>query len=70
MMYRLFGWWVRWQACKMAAVTLQGDLMNGDICQRLWSASVFFEQYMLEGADGTQDDFGPKDAVELKAVNG
>lgn len=54
----------------MAAVTLQGDLMNGDICQRLWSASVFFEQYMLEGADGTQDDFGPKDAVELKAVNG
>jgi hypothetical protein len=60
--------WIRWQACRMAAQCLQGDLMNGDVCQRLWSATVFFELYMRHGGDGTKDDFGPKDAVQLQTV--
>jgi hypothetical protein len=68
MIYGLFGWWFRWQACKMAAISIQGQILNGDVCQRLWSATVFFEKYMLDGADGTAEDFGPKDPIVLKSV--
>lgn len=69
MIYRLFGWWYRWQACKMAAQVMQGR-PNGDeaISPLVWSLTVFFETYMLSGSSGTSDDFGPKQPVELKAV--
>lgn len=68
MSYRLFGWWYRWQACKMAATSIQGEILNGDVCQRLWSATVFFERYMRFGGDGTLEDFGPKEPIILKPV--
>lgn len=69
MVYRLFGWWIRWQACKMASRVMQGR-MNGDeaISPLIWSLTVFFEIYMVSGASGTEKDFGPHDPVELKEV--
>jgi hypothetical protein len=69
MFYRAFGWWIRWQACKMAAQVMQGR-SNGDeaISPLVWSLAVFFEQYMLAGATETSTDFGPKQPVELKPV--
>ena len=67
MSYRLFGWWIRWQACKMAAQVLQGNSPDAKIAPQVWSLAVFFESYMTEGADGTMADFGPKSA-ELVSI--
>lgn len=56
----------------MAAQIMQGQGMGTEkegCCPKLWSATVFFEKYMLDGANETHDEFGPKDAVELKPVN-
>lgn len=71
MIYRIFGWWVRWQACKLAAQTVAGWNNGPDegSTPRLWSVTVFFEYYMLGGADKTQADFGPKEPVELASVS-
>jgi len=68
-MYRLFGWWFRWQACKMAARVMQGRA-NGEepLSPLIWSLTVFFESYMVSGSEQTQADFGPKEAVELQTV--
>lgn len=71
MFYRLLGWWVRWQACKMAAQVFQSGAFpaTGDApAPRLWSITVFFEQYMRVGSSETVEEFGPKEPVELKAV--
>lgn len=70
MFYRLFGWWIRWQACKMASVTVAAwnDLPDEGLTPKLWSVTVFFENYMCGGSAATQADFGPKEAVELKSV--
>jgi len=64
MIYRLFGWWYRWQACKLAAQALANHETG-----KVFSLAVFFETYMLEGANGTEKDFGPADPVELKVVS-
>lgn len=71
MLYRLFGWWYRWQACKMAAQTVAAwcEVPDEGLTPKLWSVTVFFEQYMRLGADGTLDDFGPKEPVKLNAVS-
>lgn len=69
--YRLFGWWYRWQACKMAAQVMQSQGMGTETegcAPRVFSLTVYFEQYMLEGANGTVDDFGPKERAVLKFV--
>ena len=68
--YCLFGWWIRWQACKLAAVVVQGwaERPGEGIAPSIWSAAVFFESYMLDGAAGTREEFGPKAPVELKPV--
>ena len=70
MIYRIFGWWYRWQACKMAAQVVAGWNNGPDegITPRIWSVTVFFERYMTLGSDGTQEDFGPKEPVELREV--
>jgi|HubBroStandDraft_5_1064220.scaffolds.fasta_scaffold292307_3 hypothetical protein len=72
MFERLFGYWVRWQACKMAALFMSGRNERNDegVAPAIWSATVFFETYMWEGAEGTRDDFGPKEPAELKSVSG
>lgn len=69
--YRLFGWWVRWQACKMAARVMEGQGLGDDtqgVCPRLWSCAVFFELYITTGAEETADEFGPKEPAQLHAV--
>lgn len=70
MIYRLFGWWVRWQACKMAATAIAGWNNGPDegLTPRVWSLTVFFEMYILDGAAETKEEFGPKEPAELKAV--
>lgn len=60
--------WVRREACKLAALAFQNFACD-DSAQHLWSLAVFFETYMHEGAEGTAEDFGPKEPVELRAVN-
>lgn len=69
-MSRLFRWWCRWQACKLAAVVVAGWNNGPDegITPRLWSVTVFFEEYMHGGAEGTREDFGPSEPVELQVV--
>lgn len=70
MMYRLFGWWVRWQACKMAAqcVAAWKETPGEGYCPKLWSTTVFFESYMMRGAEWTKEDFGPKGPVQLETA--
>lgn len=73
MLYSLFGWWIRWQACKMAAQVFQSGAFpeTGDApAPRLWSVTVFFERYMQFGANETAEEFGPKVPVDIKAVKG
>lgn len=68
---QILGFWVRWQACKMAAHLMSGRNERSDegIAPAIWSATVFFEIYLREGASGTMDEFGPKEPVKLNAVD-
>ena len=59
---------IRREACKMAALAIQNHRDEDRIAPRLWSLTVFFENYMCEGAEGTEEDFGPKPPVDLKEV--
>lgn len=68
-MYRIFGWWYRWQACKMAAQVMEACGDDEGLCPRIWSLTVFFETYMTSGSEGTLEDFGPKEPVDIKAVS-
>ncbi len=68
MLYRLFGFWIRREACRLAAQALRATDIDEGYAPRIWSLTVFFENYMLEGAEGTQADFGPPEAVEFNVV--
>lgn len=71
MIYRLFGFWVRREACRLAAQAVQGPWSKDrDVSHLLWSLTVFFESYMERGAADTQQDFGPKEPVDLGIVRG
>ena len=54
----------------MAALCMSKRLEEEDegMCPKLWSITVFFEQYMTEGANGTAESFGPKEPVKLEGV--
>ena len=39
---------------------------DAGITPRIWSVTVFFEGYLRFDAEGTQDDFGPREPIELK----
>lgn len=67
-MRKLIAFLIRREACKMAARAIQNHHEQDSITPRLWSLTVFFESYMREGAEGTQNDFGPKPPVDLKEV--
>lgn len=69
MFKRICGFWIRREACRMTAIAMQNHTAADEICPRAWSLAVFFETYMLEGAEGTQQDFGPKEPVQIVAVN-
>lgn len=63
--------WYRYQACKFAAIAIAPRLAEIETpCPILWSATVFFEEYLRYGAKETQADFGPSEPVELKSVKG
>lgn len=64
--YRLFGYWIRRDACRLAAQALRAQDTEDGYCPRLWSLTVFFETYLCDGSEATSDDFGPKEPVELK----
>ena len=70
MIYRLLGYWIRRDACRLAAQALRATDVEDGYAPRIWSLAVFFEKYLLEGAEGTAEDFGPKDPVELKMADG
>lgn len=61
------GFEVRREACRLAAQVMAGR-PNDTPSPLIWSLSVFFENYMLNGAAKTQKDFGPKKAAKLKLV--
>jgi hypothetical protein len=65
-MRKLIAFLIRREACKMAAHAIANHRDEDSIVPRLWSLAVFFERYMWEGAEGTQEDFGPKPPVSLK----
>lgn len=53
----------------MAATAIQGKGTDDEIAPRVWSLAVFFESYMAHGAEGTREDFGPKEPVKLFEAN-
>lgn len=62
-LYRMFGWWYRWQACKLAASVMAGR--PDDERRLVHSYAVFFENYMLNGASESSEFFGAE-IVELR----
>ena len=69
MFYRLFGFWIRREACRLAAQAAQGPWSKDhDTAHLLWSLTVFFERYMMHGCEDTQEDFGPKEPVNLGII--
>lgn len=64
----MFGFWIRREACRLAAQAMNGQCNEGDVGRRLWALAIFFEQYMRGGAEGTLADFGYKEPVKLGAV--
>lgn len=67
-MRKLIGYLVRREACRLAATAAQGQCGDGPVAERLWSLCVFFENYLQEGSEGTADDFGYKEPVNLRQV--
>jgi len=67
--YKIFGFWIRREACRMAATAMQNHRAEDELCPRAWSLTVFFESYMVYGSDWTMEGFGPKEPVDLKAVD-
>jgi hypothetical protein len=65
---KLLDFWIRREACKMTAIAMQRHREEDALCPRAWSLAVFFETYMREGAEGSQEDFGPKKPVKLEAA--
>jgi hypothetical protein len=64
----VIGLWYRLQACRLAAEAIKGRQDGEVLAPLVWSLAVFFEAYLREGVEGTREDFGPKDAVELNVV--
>lgn len=58
----------RIKACELAAQVMAGRPNEVSFCPTLWSLTVFFEEYIKKGAEGTLKDFGPKKPAKLKVV--
>ncbi len=59
----------RIKACELAAAVM-AHRTDERLVPQLWSAVVFFENYIDEGASGTRKAFGPKKPRKLKIVRG
>lgn len=67
--YRLFGYFIRRDACRLAAQAVaKMDTNSVGISPGIWSLTVFFERYLTGGSSGTAEDFGPKDPIDLAEV--
>lgn len=64
----VFGRRVRAEACRCAAIAMAARKDNEVLVPLAWSFAVFFEMYILSGAKGTREEFGPHEPVELKQV--
>lgn len=69
MLYWLFGYWIRRDACRLAAQALKATDVEDGYTPRIWSLTVFFECYLLSGASNTKADFGPPEPTELTVVS-
>lgn len=65
-LYRIFGYWVRRDACRLAAQALRATDVDDGYAPRIWSLTVFFEMYLLGGVEETRADFGPPPPIEIK----
>lgn len=70
LVYCVLGYWIRKDACRLAAQALRATDIEDGYAPRIWSLAVFFERYLLFGAVDTKPDFGPKEPVELKEAAG
>ena len=65
---------VRTKACELAATCVQGQFITGEIsAQKLMALCVFFENYIVLGAEGTEKEMRllrPRKAKHLKVVAG
>lgn len=61
---------IRLQALELAtAAVTQYNFEEGEgFMPTLWSLAVFYESFLLEGAAGTREPFGPKPPVKLERV--
>lgn len=67
--YRLFGYFIRRDACRLSAHALSSlDIGSVGLTPGIWSLTVFYESYLMNGSSGTAEDFGPKDPVDLAEV--
>jgi len=55
---------IREKACEFAAIVLSGT--EAPYSPHLWALAVFFEKYIREGPEATQDEFGPSDGEVVK----
>lgn len=58
---------VRTEACRLAAQVI-ASRPEDKPAPLLWSLTVFFEAYILGGAEATVKNFAPKKPVRLKVV--
>lgn len=58
---------VRTDACRFAAEVLSSR-PELEVCPMVWSLCVFFESYIMKGANDTWRDFGPKKPAKLRVV--
>lgn len=64
---KLLNFYIRREACKLTAATTLLD-SEKPCMPMVWSMTAFYEQYMLTDSEGTHEDFGPKDPVNLAVV--
>ena len=68
LLYRLFGYWIRRDACRLAAQAVRSADVEDGWAPRIWSLTVFFETYLCGGAGATIEDFGPKEPADIKEI--
>ena len=56
----------RVEAINAAAIAFSGG--EYDSQEELWSLTVFFERYIEHGAEGTLEEFGPKEPEPAKIL--
>lgn len=58
---------IRTEACRLAALIMAGR-PDDSPAPLIWSLSVFFEKYIMEGCEATVKEFGPKRPTRLRVA--